>query len=149
YRGMRRRLGVLLNADGSPVGGAWNFDSENRHSLGRRPPPLPSPLRFAPDEVTREVISMVNRQLPDSPGACEGFNFAVTRREALVALEDFVTRRLPYFGRYQDAMQAGQPFLFHSQLSGLLNLHLLGTREVLDAVLANPAAAPLSSVEGF
>jgi deoxyribodipyrimidine photolyase-like uncharacterized protein len=35
-------------------------------------------------------------------------------------------------------MRGSEPFLFHSQLSGLLNLHLLTAREALDAVLENP-----------
>lgn len=41
YREMRRKSGLLLNGDGSPVGGAWNFDAENRKALpkGVRAPP--------------------------------------------------------------------------------------------------------------
>ncbi|EGH19339.1 deoxyribodipyrimidine photolyase-like protein protein, partial [Pseudomonas savastanoi pv. glycinea str. race 4] len=27
---MRRKSRLLLNGDGTPVGGAWNFDAENR-----------------------------------------------------------------------------------------------------------------------
>ena len=46
-------------------------------------------------------------------------------------------------------MRTGEPLLFHSHLSGPLNLHLLRPREVIDAVVANPAGAPLNSVEGF
>ena len=40
YREMRRKSRLLLNGDGSPVGGAWNFDAENRKALpkGLRPP---------------------------------------------------------------------------------------------------------------
>jgi deoxyribodipyrimidine photolyase-related protein len=32
YREMRRKSRLLLNGDGTPVGGAWNFDAENRKS---------------------------------------------------------------------------------------------------------------------
>ena len=46
-------------------------------------------------------------------------------------------------------MRGGEPLLFHSRLSGPLNLHLLRPAEVVAAVLANPAGAPLNSVEGF
>ena len=33
YREMRRKSGLLLNGDGTPVGGAWNFDADNRKAL--------------------------------------------------------------------------------------------------------------------
>ena len=150
YRFMRRRLGVLLDDHGDPVGGAWNFDSENRASFGRKGPPLISPpVQFAPDEVTRDVMALVVREFPDNPGSLDTFDLPVTRAQALVELDDFVRNRLPDFGRYQDAMHGGQHLLFHSRLSGPLNLHLLRPREVIDAVIANPAGAPLSSVEGY
>ena len=35
YRFMRQRLGMLIDDDGGPTGGAWNRDSENRKSFGR------------------------------------------------------------------------------------------------------------------
>ncbi|PAV70542.1 hypothetical protein WR25_24344 [Diploscapter pachys] len=33
YRGMRKRCGLLLEPDGSPAGGAWNFDNDNRKPM--------------------------------------------------------------------------------------------------------------------
>jgi deoxyribodipyrimidine photolyase-related protein len=149
YRFMRRQLGVLLEADGAPSGGKWNFDAENRVAFGRKPPPMPAPRHFPPDATTRGVLELVAREFPDSPGRLEGFDFPVTRAQALQALDDFVAHRLGAFGTYQDAMLGGEPVLFHSRLSGLLNLHLLSPREVVDVVLANPSDAPLNAVEGF
>ncbi len=150
YRRMRVKLGVLVEPDGSPTGGAWNFDKENRAGFPRaRPPAIPPPPRFQPDAITAEVLALVEREFPDSPGRLAGFDWPVTRAEALASLDDFVGHRLRLFGRYEDAMAVGEPFLFHSHLSGLLNLHLLRPAEVLEAVLANPADAPINSVEGF
>lgn len=150
YRHMRRRLGLLLEPDGEPVGGAWNFDAQNRAAFGRKgPPPIPREPSFAPDAITREVIALVEREFDDSPGRLDGFDLPVTRAQALQSLDNFVAHRLGHFGRYQDAMRVGEPILFHSHLSGPLNLHLLDPHEVVDAVLANPAQAPLNSVEGF
>ena len=150
YRFMRRRLGVLLEPDGAPVGGRWNYDRENREPFGREgPPPIPREIRFAPDATTRGVLALVEREFAASPGRLDDFDLPVTRAEALESLRRFVEEKLERFGRYQDAMRLGEPFLFHSRLSGPLNLHLLDPREVLDAVLANPAGAPISAVEGF
>ena len=33
YRFMRLRLGILLDPDGKPTGGAWNYDKQNRKSF--------------------------------------------------------------------------------------------------------------------
>ncbi|WP_255090058.1 MULTISPECIES: cryptochrome/photolyase family protein [unclassified Synechococcus] len=33
YESQRRRLGLLLEADGSPIRGRWSFDVENRRRL--------------------------------------------------------------------------------------------------------------------
>ena len=150
YRMMRQRLGILVDAKGEPVGGAWNFDADNRKAFGKKGAPLHHPIKaFHPDAVTQEVLAMVEREFPDSPGKLDAFDLPVSRDQAEMALADFVRHRLPDFGRYQDAMLSNEAFLFHSRLSGLLNLHLLNPREVIEAVLDNPANAKLNSVEGF
>ncbi len=152
YREMRRKHGILLENDGNPVGGAWNFDAENREAFGKDgPPAVTPPLRFAPDAVTRDVLATVAAQFATHPGALETFAWPVTRAQALQALAHFVEHRLPHFGRNQDAMWTGEPFLWHSMLSSSLNLKLLHPREVIAAAEAEWHArrAPLAAVEGF
>lgn len=151
YRDMRRRTGLLMDG-GEPVGGAWNFDAENRESFGRNGPGLlPKPVRFDPDAVTREVFADVERHFGGHPGSLEAFDWPVTRADALSALEDFVRNRLPEFGRYQDALWEGEPWLYHSRLSAALNLKLLNPTEVLAAAEAafRRGQVPLASAEGF
>lgn len=151
YRQMRRRHHVLMD-DGRPQGGRWNFDADNRASLGKGGPGvIPRPRRFAPDALTREVMALVQRTFPNSPGRLESFDYAVTPQQANLALKDFIQNRLPLFGRYQDAMASGEPYLYHSLLSSALNLHLLDPRVAVEAVVNAGAAdhAPLNAVEGF
>src|SRR5205085_4095816 len=63
----------------------------------------------------------------------------------------FIRERLPRFGLYEDMMAEGEPFLFHSVLSPMLNLGLLTPTECVEAAIAayNKGEAPLNSCEGF
>lgn len=151
YRYMRRKHAILMRS-GKPLGGKWNFDSENRDSFTRHGPgTIPSPRSFSPDSITREVISLVEQRFADHPGRLEHFDWPVTQRQAAQALEDFIHHRLPRFGRFQDAMWSGQPFLFHSRLAAAMNLKLLDPRQVIAAAEASYHAgqAPLAAAEGF
>jgi deoxyribodipyrimidine photolyase-related protein len=151
YREMRRRHRVLMEGD-QPAGGQWNFDADNRESFGAGgPPPRPPAPHFEPDAITREVLDLVNRHFAGHPGALDTFAWPVTRAQALVALDDFITHRLADFGRWQDAMWPGDPWLWHSRLAAALNLKLLDPREVVSAAEAawRAGRAPLASAEGF
>ncbi len=154
YREMRRKHNVLLDIEGEPEGGEWNYDSENRKSFGREGPgrlAMPSPIVFTPDAVTREVIDEVSSEFPDNPGRLDDFDWPVTREESLEALQDFIEYRLAAFGDHQDAMWTGEPWLFHSRISAALNLKLLNPKEVIDHAerAYRKGRAPLASVEGF
>jgi deoxyribodipyrimidine photolyase-related protein len=154
YRKMRVRTGLLMDA-GAPTGGAWNLDAENR-----QPPTkawrsgdfadIPRVPRYEPDAVTRAVIADVAR-FSDAWGEADGFALPVTRADALAFLQDFITYRLVNFGPFEDAMVTDQPVLFHSLLSPLLNIGLLGRDEVCHAAerAYREGRAPLASVEGF
>ena len=151
YRDMRKRHDILMQG-GQPEGGQWNFDEDNRGTFGREGPgSVPARAAFEPDAITREVIALVQARFSTHPGGLDGFAWPVTREQALLALQRFITERLPCFGRFQDAMWPGEPWLYHAHLSAALNLKLLNPREVVDAaVMAHRGgAAPLASVEGF
>ena len=152
YRQQRQRHGILLEGDGQPHGGRWNFDANNRDSFGNQgPPEHPRPSAFEPDAITREVIAEVQRDYADHPGECENFDWPVTPEEAEQALADFINHRLPHFGQFQDAIWLGEPYLFHSRLSAAMNLHLISPRRVIDAALEalENGDAPIAAVEGF
>jgi deoxyribodipyrimidine photolyase-related protein len=152
YRHMRQSRGILMEPDGRPAGGTWNFDKANRKPFGREGPGTVPPLpRFEPDAVTQGALADVAAQFPDNPGRLDDFAWPVTREQALGALEDFIAHRLAAFGPFQDAMWTGEPFLNHSVLSAVLNLKLLDPREVVEAAVSahRDQTAPLPSVEGF
>jgi deoxyribodipyrimidine photolyase-related protein len=155
YRRMRKKHGWLMQLDGEPVGGAWNFDPENRETFaswqkaGR--PRGRSALQDAPDQITHEVMAMVEREFPESAGDVANFWLPVDRAGARKWLGLFIRERLPRFGIYEDMMAEGEPFLFHSVLTPMLNLGLLTPTECVEAAIAayEKGEAPLNSVEGF
>ena len=151
YRQMRRNHQVLMDGD-EPAGGQWNYDPENRASFGRAGPgPVPPPRAFPPDATTRVVLALVARELPDNPGRLERFDWPVTPADAEAALDDFLEHRLARFGPTQDALWAGEPYLYHARLSAALNLKLLNPRRILARAeeAYRAGRAPLASVEGF
>jgi len=151
YREMRRRHKVLMDGD-QPAGGRWNYDADNREAFPPGGPVgVPAAPRLEPDAITREVIALVNERFAAHPGNLADFAWPVTREQARAALAAFVAERLPHFGRWQDAMWSGEPWLWHSRLSAALNLKLLDPREVVTAAEAAYRAGrvPLASAEGF
>ncbi len=149
YRDMRRRTGLLMDGD-KPAGGRWNYDHDNR-----KPPPdaltFDGPLRFAPDDTTAEVLALVRDRFPSNYYSHDGFWFAVTREQALAALEHFISHGLERFGDYQDAMMTDRMFLYHALISPYLNAGLLGPLEVCRAAEAawQGGRAQINAVEGF
>ena len=149
YREMRRRTGLLMDGD-KPEGGEWNYDKENR-----KPPKegmsAPERAKFEPDEMTREVIALVEDRFGDHFGSLERFEWPVTREEAEEAADAFFSERLEKFGPYQDAMVSGEDDLYHSMLSTSINLGLLDPLELCQRAEQSyrDGKAPLNSVEGF
>lgn len=149
YRTLRKKMGVLIE-NGKPTGGKWNYDTDNRKSPNKNLKP-PDPLGFEPDEITQNVIKLVDQHFYDHFGDLEPFKLAVDREQALQVLDHFIEHRLPLFGDYQDAMIQGQPWMYHSVISFYLNAGLLNPREVVEQAIHafERGHAPLNAVEGF
>ena len=149
YRDMRRKTGLLMDGD-KPAGGKWNFDHDNR-----KPAPgsvdFSGPMQFTPDEITGEVLDLVEARFPDNFGTLRPFWFGVTTENARRALTHFIKGGLAKFGDYQDAMLRDEKFLWHSILSMYLNAGLLSPMEICRAAEQawQDGAAPLNAVEGF
>ncbi len=150
YRQMRARTGILLDEDGLPLEGRWNFDLENRvppmENMEFSPPPT-----VQPDAITRQVAGMVDEQFKQHMGTTSDFNWPVTARDTQAWFDDFLAHRLRLFGMYQDAMVRESWFMYHSLLSPMLNLGLIHpldcARAAEQAYLAGKV--PINSAEGF
>lgn len=149
YREMRRKHGILMESDGTPSGGEWNFDADNRKPWPKNRA-VPEVWRVEPDAVTREQMARVARW-KGRWGSVDRFALPVTRADAKAWLERFVVERLPEFGPYEDALVHGAPDLLHSTLSSLLNVGLLHPLEVVKRAerAYREGLVPIASAEGF
>jgi deoxyribodipyrimidine photolyase-related protein len=149
YREGRKRLGILMQGD-EPVGGKWNFDTENRKppKKGLNPPPS---LGFEPDAITQGVMEKVQHLDLNLYGQIQPFRWGVTRKHALMVLNYFIQENLAQFGTYQDAMVTNEATMWHSLISPYLNLGLLTPLEVIRTAeqAYYDQDLPLNSVEGF
>ncbi len=146
YEAQRKRMNLLLEPDGTPSGGKWSFDAENRAKLPKNHVPPMEP-RVAANDFTREAADYVSRHFPDNPGSLKHFRWPVTRREAERWLDRFIDERLEHFGLYEDAISTEHATLHHSAITPMLNIGLLDPMDVVGRVLAKDA--PMNSKEGF
>ena len=150
YREMRKKHNILMEKDGTPTGGNWNFDKENR-----KPPPrgLTSPKRIShrKSKIILDVLKLVKARFSHHFGNLEPFHYAVTREQALMELDHFIEKLLPRFGDYQDVMVKGEPYLYHSLVSSYLNAGLLLPLEICHRAekAYKNGKAPLNAAEGF
>ena len=133
YIWQRKRLNILLQADGLPVGGKWSFDAENREKYDAKTVP----------EIT---IFPSSTDLADSKNI---INWPLTRDQARKNLREFLELRLLDYGKYQDAIDSRHPTLFHSLISSSLNIALITPKEVIELALTYKDKVPLNSLEGF
>lgn len=152
YERERKRLSILVDKSNKPEGGAWSYDSENRKKL---PKDVLVP-KFVPaisDELTQDVIFLVESLFPDHPGDGDNFWIPVTRDESLKWVKIFIKERLHQFGDYQDAITDQSDFVFHSVISPMLNVGLILPEEVVELSLKayqdSNKKLSLNSLEGF
>ncbi|MBY0281773.1 MAG: cryptochrome/photolyase family protein [Alphaproteobacteria bacterium] len=150
YRDMRKKYHILIEPDGEPTGGQWNYDKENR-----KPPSssIESIKRIShrKSKILKDVLGLVRDNFNDHFGDLEPFHYAITREQAIIELDHFIEKILPCFGDYQDAMVKEHAYLYHSLLSSYINIGLLLPLEICQKAEAayRKGKVALNSAEGF
>ena len=151
YIYQRKKRNILLQPDGTPQGGKWSFDTDNRkkYPAGNRPPVLSVTDELSCDADAR---SYVQQHFPDNPGTIDGpLAYPTDPVSAKTWLHHFLETRLRGFGDFEDAIVSAEHVLHHAVLTPMLNVGLLKPMEVIDAAIAyarnNDIA--MNDLEGF
>ncbi len=150
YEFQRKRLKILLDTDGKPLGGKWSFDEDNRLALPKDHV-VPNVPKFTPDAIDREVFKLVDSEFSDHPGNSSDFWLPTDRAGANTWAKDFFEKRFSLFGPFEDAFSKNYPFVYHSVLTPYLNTGLVTPRDCITAALrtAKQKNIPMNSCEGF
>ena len=151
YRNIRKENGWLMEEDGKPEGGKWNYDKENRKALPKDKE-VAEPLMFNHD--VSDLVRLISLAGVKTIGNIDPQNFIwpANRKECLELLHFFLQRCLADYGKYQDALHSDYWSLFHARISFSLNSKMLHPREVVEAAIDHYRShrdVSLAAIEGF
>ena len=151
YKQQRKRLDILLDAEGNPEGGKWTYDADNRKKYPKDKTP---PAVYFPQKnwLWDEAVTYVEAHFSAYPGnLSEDRMYPITHQESEAWLEQFLTYRFYDFGIYEDALVKEASILNHSLLSPLMNAGLILPKDIVDRALsfAKEEGIPINSTEGF
>lgn len=149
YVWQRRRLSILTEND-QPLGGVWNYDSENRKKLPKSVT-IPETFFINTSPFVTEAREYVEKHFSNNFGDTENFWCPITHHDARKHFQIFLKDRLKNFGPYEDSITERSPSVFHSTISPLLNNGLLTPKYVIFETLAfaKKHDIPIASLEGF
>jgi deoxyribodipyrimidine photolyase-related protein len=151
YIKQRKKLGILIDENGSPVGGKWTYDAENRlkYHAAKKPPKV---NYTSENKYYKEAVTYVNKHFPNNYGEIDKHViYPNTFDESKKWFKEFLVKRFLEFGDYEDAIVAGENILNHSVLTPMLNIGLVTPKYIVEETLnfSVKHKIPLNSVEGF
>lgn len=150
YIWQRKRLNILMDNEGKPIGSKISFDEQNRKPLPKNIT-IPKKPQFPKTEKTKELEKIINKIFNEHSGDLNDFYLPTTRQDALIHLNNFLKYKFENFGTYEDAIESYDAFLFHSVLSPIINIGLLTPKEVIEKALYyyQENNISINNVEGF
>jgi deoxyribodipyrimidine photolyase-related protein len=131
-----------------------NLDYMNREKLPKTinpPPPWEASSHSATTKpYIKEAQEYVEKLFKSHVGNPSKLSkLGITRTDALKALGYFCKKQFNHYGLYQDAVRETETYLFHSNISYLLNSGLLTPIDVVTTVKSYASKVPKNSLEGF
>lgn len=151
YKQQRISRNILMDKAGTPMGGQWTFDTENRkkYPKGKSVPVIAFPSVTG---IMQEARAYTQKHFSNHVGSMDSMlTYPVGFAESELWLQQFLHQRLAEFGDYEDAIVQRELVLHHSVLTPMLNVGMLTPTQVLNQTLAYAAESniPINSLEGF
>ena len=124
YKINRSKTNILMNKNGTPKGGKWSFDEDNRKKLPDKID-IPKHLKFQSTSHTEDLKKFIEINFKNHPGSTNNFWFPTTRDQTQKLFDQFIKNKINLFGDYEDAVSKKSNILFHSALSPVINIGLI------------------------
>jgi deoxyribodipyrimidine photolyase-related protein len=149
YRWMRKKLNLLIDPKGNPVGDKWSFDKENRNPFDKNY--KEDKIKTYSNVYLKEAKEYVNKNFKNNFGNIDKFYYPISYEETMEHLKEFIIKKFETFGKYQDAISKKVIFGSHSVLSPMLNIGLITPAIIISEVMNYYHHNPknLVSVEAF
>ncbi len=148
YKLNRTKLNILMKKDGTPIGGKWSFDEDNRKKLPSSTS-IPKQPSFKLTSHSKNLKLFVEKNFKNHPGSTENFWFPTNREQTNKLFDDFLKNKLNLFGDYEDAVSEKSNILFHSALSPLINIGLITPLEIVEKLKKMENKIKINSFEGY
>jgi len=134
YKEVRKKSGILMGADGNPIGGKWSFDEDNRNKLPKDIS-IPKFPKINETNHTKKLKPIIEKLFKDHPGSTNDFWLATEYNDVVKLLDFFIKEKSNLFGDYEDAVNQKDNILFHSALSPYINLGLITPEIIIQKIL--------------
>jgi deoxyribodipyrimidine photolyase-related protein len=148
YQWQRERFNILIGDNYKPEGGKWIHNDDKKRLP--KDASLPTFAVFGSNKYVNDAIKYTEEHFPDNPGSTD-FIWPTNHEEARKWLDDFIENRIEDYDIYDESIDSKAVWIYHSALSVSMNIGLLSSKDVVNAVLERHAKRPIkiSSMESF
>ena len=139
-----------MKTDGTPEGGKWSFDEDNRKKFPKNTK-VPKFPNLTETKHTKNLKPVIEKMFKNHPGNTKNFWFATEYNDVFKLLNFFLKEKSNLFGDYEDAVDQGNNILFHSALSPYINLGLITPEFIISKTLEfnKKNKIKINSYEGY
>ncbi len=150
YKDIRKKTGILMSSENTPIGGKWSFDEDNRKKLPKNIS-IPKFPKINESIHTKKLKPIIEKLFKDHPGSTKNFWFATEYNDVVKILNFFIKEKSNLFGDFEDAVNQKNNILFHSALSPYINLGLITPDFIINKILDfhKKNKIKLNSLEGY
>jgi len=125
YNYVKKQIDILKNEK--------SYDKDNRVALPKNIN-IPNIPTIKDNKYISEAKKYIDKKFNNNYGDVNDFIYPITHKEAEKWLDNFIKKRFENFGKYQDAIDSKEPFLFHSVISPMVNIGLLMPNDIVDKI---------------